>query len=156
MSQSGRIGIKKHLLARRKGDLKLIKTQFERVWDRLESDAESLKLQASEYERRLSDLNHAHRDAETKARTYVTLDKYEDFVKSSGETSKIAFERVNAEMLAMESRLMARLEPLGRDLQARGTRGTTLSAGWAYVMAAIGAFVAVVSAGVAIWTVLTR
>ena len=50
----------------------------------------------------------------------------------------------------------AALEPLGRDLQARGTRGTTLSAGWAYVIAAIGAFVAVVSAGVAIWTVLTR
>ena len=38
----------------------------------------ALSLQATEYERRLETLNHAHQEAQRVAHTYITLDKWED------------------------------------------------------------------------------
>jgi hypothetical protein len=66
---------------------------------RLERDVhwmqENLKLQAAEYERRLSTLNHAHEKAQQTARTYVTQDKYEDYVVNQASALEKALERVD-------------------------------------------------------------
>lgn len=55
-----------------------IETQFD-LRDR------ALQLQASEYERRLGDLNHEHARAQLQAQTYVTLTKYEDGLRSESQ-----------------------------------------------------------------------
>ena len=50
----------------------------------------------------------------------------------------------------------AAVNPLTRDLQARGTRGTALSAGWAYVIAALMALIALVSTGISVAMALRK
>lgn len=62
---------------------------------RLEAVATALELQAKEYERRLSDLNHAHAQREQRERTYVTLDKYEDKVEAEAKAREIALDRLD-------------------------------------------------------------
>jgi hypothetical protein len=57
-----------------------LERQVVRLFERRASDQRALKLQASEYERRLEDLNGAHEKAVQVQHTYVTQEKFEDFV----------------------------------------------------------------------------
>lgn len=68
--------------------LKLMDTRFDAV-------DKALGLQAREYERRLSDLNHAHEKAVQVQHTYVTQDKYEDKLHSEALARELALNRID-------------------------------------------------------------
>jgi translation initiation factor 2B subunit (eIF-2B alpha/beta/delta family) len=67
----------------------------------------ALKLQATEYERRLDSLNHAHEQAVETAHTYVTLDKYEDWIKQNASAKDTAFERADEKIEGLKLRIEA-------------------------------------------------
>ncbi len=63
--------------------------------ERVEQMDKAIKLQASEYERRLNALNHAHEKAVEVQHTYVTQDKYEDKLKSEADARVHALARID-------------------------------------------------------------
>jgi hypothetical protein len=134
---------KKYLLALRQGDLKLAKERHKRVWDRLASDAASLKLQATEYERRMNDLNHAHQQAQEVAHTYVTLDKYEQYVEASREALSLALTSINKDMAAMENRTLTAIDSLNLTRAGNTASGVRSAAIWGYALGALGAILTI-------------
>ena len=77
-----------------------------------EADQTALRLQASEYERRLESLNHAHEQARQKEADYVTLDKYEDWIKQSATALDAALLRINEKLETQDKTQRERLEPI--------------------------------------------
>lgn len=69
--------------------------RIKRLEERIEAADRALALQAAEYERRLSSLNHAHEKAIEVQHTYVTQDKYEQNLLSESEKREFALDRVN-------------------------------------------------------------
>ena len=67
----------------------------------------ALKLQAREYERRLMSLNHSHEQAQETAHTYVTLDKYEDWIKQNASARDTAFNRADEKIDSLVNRIDA-------------------------------------------------
>lgn len=67
----------------------------------------ALVKQAVEYERRLSDLNHAHERAAEVAHTNVSLDKFETARATDAVALKLALERVDQRAEGHELRLNA-------------------------------------------------
>jgi hypothetical protein len=81
---------------------------FNRLWkSESRSVRRALKLQAKEYERRLNSLNHAHEQAVETAHTYVTLDKYEDWIKQNASAKDAAFERADEKIEGLKRRIEA-------------------------------------------------
>jgi hypothetical protein len=69
------------------------------------SDREALQLQAAEYQRRLSDLNHAHQrivDIQSKS---VTAEKFDDYQKSQKAALDLALKAVDEAMDRAEARI---------------------------------------------------
>ena len=82
-------------------------------WARLrEADQTALRLQATEYERRLETLNHAHEQARQKEADYVTRDKYEDWIKQSNIALETALLRINEKLETQDKAQRERLEPV--------------------------------------------
>jgi uncharacterized coiled-coil protein SlyX len=63
----------------------------------------ALTKQAAEYERRLDELNHAHAEAVRVQNTYVTADKYEDYIEQSARARDISYDRLNEKVAALEN-----------------------------------------------------
>ena len=80
-----------------------ITTLAERTDEKFATRDEALALQATEYERRLSDLNHAHEQARQKEADYVTRDKYEDSKLAEAEALKLALQASDARLNALEN-----------------------------------------------------
>ena len=76
----------------------LMLEKFKGIEQQLDSRDRALELQAEEYERRLSDLNHAHQEALRVQHTYVTGDKWEDRNKHVDE----ALERSVNRLISLE------------------------------------------------------
>lgn len=57
------------------------------------SDLEALKLQAIEYERRLSDLNHAHERAAEERISTITVEKFDTFRAGDLKAQELALQR---------------------------------------------------------------
>ncbi len=75
--------------ALRKADERFEAERDRRITELRKQSEKALKLQHSEYERRLSALNHAHDQAREVQRTYVTDEKFGDFVKRYEENREI-------------------------------------------------------------------
>jgi hypothetical protein len=66
-----------------------------RLQEQLKSSEVAKMLQATEYERRLTALNHAHEQALEVQKTTVTADKFEDYVKTESLAREAALLRVD-------------------------------------------------------------
>lgn len=93
-----------HLVALREADLKLAASQRA-------DDQKALELQHKEYERRLEVLNHAHEQALEVQHTYVTQDKYEEYIKQralnlEATTSRLAEKDVEIQ-IALDGKITA-------------------------------------------------
>ena len=82
---------------------KLIRAERDIKWMQ-----KNLVLQAKEYERRLNALNHAYEQAQQTARTYVTQDKYEDYVRTEREARDKALDRVDESFASFRERYESR------------------------------------------------
>lgn len=71
--------------------------------ERYEAQENARQLQATEYERRLQALNHAHEQAVEVQHTYVTQDKYEDNKERDAEALKLALERQDGRLNSLEN-----------------------------------------------------
>jgi hypothetical protein len=60
---------------------KLLEEKLARIQDKFEAEAEARKLQAEEYERRLTELSHAHQHATEIQHTYLPRENFEQFVR---------------------------------------------------------------------------
>lgn len=69
-----------------------------RLQERILSIREAIKLQAIEYERRLSALNHAHEKAVEVQHTYVTQEKYDDYIVANADQRELAIGRVDEKL----------------------------------------------------------
>jgi hypothetical protein len=86
--------------------IRTLHEHFDKLWkSESKSIRRALKLQAKEYERRLDGLNHAHEQAQETAHTYVTLDKYEDWIKQNTTGRETAFDRADEKIEALKSRV---------------------------------------------------
>lgn len=72
-----------------------LEDRITRLEERRVADTEARGLQAVEYERRLTALNHAHEKALEVQHTYVTQDKYEDKLNAEEEARTTALLRVD-------------------------------------------------------------
>lgn len=88
----------------------LLDSRFDNLDQRFDHTNKALELQAREYERRLSDLNHAHEEALRVQHTFVSIDKYEDKMKSEEEARKIALDRLDEKISAMNTRFEEKLD----------------------------------------------
>lgn len=100
----------------------------------LEGRDKALQLQAAEYERRLTDLNHAHQEALRVQHTYVTQDKYESRAKSDDDARKAETARINEILDQHKTRLD----------KSEG-RGSGLNQGWILFLGVIGLVATVLS-----------
>jgi hypothetical protein len=66
-----------------------------RLQEQLKSSEVAKMLQATEYERRLTALNHAHEQALEVQKTTVTADKFEEYVKTEALAREAALLRVD-------------------------------------------------------------
>lgn len=73
-----------------------------RLQEQLSASREALRLQASEYERRLDVLNHAHEEARQVLNTYVPREAFESYVKETA----MNLERVRDELAKTKSELL--------------------------------------------------
>lgn len=98
----------------------------------------ALSLQATEYERRLDELNHAHAEAKEKESEYVTREKYEDYVRQADIARETAFNRLDDRIRTMEKNLGERIISL--DLSRADNRGRTggLTSGWKLLLGGLG------------------
>ena len=96
------------------------------------------RLQAREYERRLSELNHAHAQAKVKEAEYVTRDKFEDYVKRADDARTTAFDRMGERLGTMEKALNERIDSLDLSRADRAGRTTGLTSGWKWAVGTIG------------------
>lgn len=103
-----------------------------------ECDQRALQLQAAEYERRLNSLNHAHEQARQKEADYVTLDKYEDWIKQSTLALSAALLRMNEKVETVDRNLREKIEPLmsRADIQAGSITGRKDF--WGYIVGGLG------------------
>lgn len=76
-----------------------LRDYFERV---LLEQQRALELQHTETERRLDVLNHAHETAVEVQHTYVTQDKYDDFVRTNEAARDVAFTRADDRITAVQ------------------------------------------------------
>lgn len=60
------------------------------------SESRALQLQSKEYERRLTELNHAHAQAVQKEKDYVQVDKFDDAMTRLDTAAKRLEERIDA------------------------------------------------------------
>lgn len=89
--------------------------------ERRSSDQAALALQATEYERRLAELNHAHEKAIEVQHTYVTQDKYEDKLKSEQDARVHALARIDEKFDDYITRADARVREVENALAAQAT-----------------------------------
>lgn len=90
----------------------LVETRFDYV-------NKALELQAREYERRLEDLNHAHARAQEALNTFVSIDKYESNVESETAARKIALERIDERIAALDRSINEKLDAYITKAEAR-------------------------------------
>lgn len=74
---------------------RLLKEIEKRYEQRFREQDKALQLQAAEYSRRLTALNHAHEQAVEVQHTYVTQDKYEDKLLAEEQARIQALQRVD-------------------------------------------------------------
>jgi hypothetical protein len=86
-----------------------LEVSIARLQEQLKSSEVAKRLQASEYERRLSALNHAHEQALEVQKTTVTADKFEEYVKTEGTAREAALLRVDEKITDQGKILGARL-----------------------------------------------
>lgn len=86
-------------------DLEIAAARIEAVADAVQT---ATKLQASEYERRLEALNHAHEKAIQVQHTYVTQDKYEATLEAEKLARDIALTRIDERFMEFVTRYEAR------------------------------------------------
>lgn len=79
-----------------------------RVQTAAEADRTAVRLQAEEYERRLTALNHAHERAVEVQHTYVTADKYEDKLEAELMARNLALTRIDERFTEFVTRYEAR------------------------------------------------
>ena len=88
----------------------LLDERFDHLDDRFGHVQKALELQAIEYERRLTDLNHAHQEALRVQHTYITIDKYEDKMKSEEQARIVALQRLDEKLDSQAQRVDEKLE----------------------------------------------
>jgi chemotaxis protein histidine kinase CheA len=110
MGAKGNIGLKKYLKALRKGDLELQNERYRGVLESIKITRRALKLQATEYERRLGALNHAHEQAEDAVRRTVSSEKHDDFVEASQLAAKTEHETAERARNSLEDRMNAKID----------------------------------------------
>ena len=94
--RQGRITDHTHLGHQRRSMTEWTLPQLKELLDeRFAALKQALDLQAREYERRLSLLNHAHEKAVEERGTFVTQEKYEDKMKAEATARRIALDRVD-------------------------------------------------------------
>jgi predicted ribosome quality control (RQC) complex YloA/Tae2 family protein len=74
-----------------------------RIETQMAEREKALLVQAAEYERRLDSLNHAHEEAMRVQHTYVTADKYEDYIEQARHANDASLERMNEKIAALEN-----------------------------------------------------
>ena len=111
-----------------------------RLEEQAQSRANALRLQAIEYERRLTDLNHAHAHAEQARLGSVSSDKFEDYIKTSAEALSVALTRADEQLSESVRRSDARYLEITTRIAALETWRTS-------VTARAGVFLAVALAG---------
>jgi chromosome condensin MukBEF ATPase and DNA-binding subunit MukB len=91
----------------RNGELRIrqLELQVTRLQEQLKAKQRATELQASEYERRLTALNHAHEQALEVQKTTVTADKFEEYVKTESQAREAALLRVD-EKIADQGRVL--------------------------------------------------
>jgi hypothetical protein len=99
------------------GEIRIRQLELEvaRQQEKLKAKEKATELQAKEYERRLTALNHAHEQALEVQKTTVTADKFEDYVKTESLAREAALLRVDEKIAAQNQTLgdrMSRLESL--------------------------------------------
>lgn len=107
-------------MARR--DVEIGALQRDLMWMR-----ENLKLQATEYERRLGELNHAHQQAQEKEREYVSLETHNAYVKSEKDARDKAAERADEQFETFKGQYEERHANIVRRLDLQ--QGAALEAG---------------------------
>jgi hypothetical protein len=80
-----------------------------RLQEQLKSSEVAKMLQATEYERRLTALNHAHEQALEVQKTTVTADKFEEYVKTERTAREAALLRVDEKIAGQDRVLSGRL-----------------------------------------------
>ncbi len=96
------------------------------------------KLQAGEYERRLSELNHAHAEAKAKEAEYVSRDKFEDYIKRADDARTTAFDRMGERLTTMEHSLNERIDSLDLSRAGHTGRWTGITSGWRWTVGLVG------------------
>lgn len=97
----------------------LLEARLATIDERFERIQKALELQASEYERRLELLNHAHERAVEVQHTFVSVEKYEDKLSSEAEARKIALERLDEKILSLDRALNDKLDDYITKTEAR-------------------------------------
>lgn len=88
----------------------LLDIRFDHLDERFGHVQTALELQAREYERRLEDLNGAHKEAIRVQHTYVTVDKYEDRMLAQELARQIAVDRLDEQLASTTLRTDEKLE----------------------------------------------
>jgi hypothetical protein len=104
-------------MTERNGEIRIrqLELSLARLQEQLRASELAKELQAREYERRLTALNHAHEQALEVQKTTVTADKFEEYVKTERTAREAALLRVD-EKIAGQDRVLsgrvARVEAL--------------------------------------------
>ncbi len=111
----------------------------ELVLERFRAIEKARKLQADEYERRLTVLNHAHEQAVEVQHTYVTQEKYEDYVKQTKSALEIALQRTDEKISALDTSINKDILLLKERVDKNEGRSMGMNAWWTYLMGGVGA-----------------
>lgn len=97
----------------------LLDARFLSVDQRFEYTDKALELQAGELARRLDELNHAHARAQEALNTFVRIDKWEDKVESEENARKIALNRLDERIKAVDTSFDEKLNAYITKTEAR-------------------------------------
>jgi preprotein translocase subunit SecF len=93
-------------VARRDSELAALTERLEGLKELLlalrDEDGKARDHQFRENERRLRELNHAHEQAQEVRLTYVTLDKYDDYIKQAEAAREVALARFDEKLDALD------------------------------------------------------